>query len=107
MELHEQNTARAEEKRAPASETTNLPLTDEQKSFVKSNLPFVLTDEAPWLTLEECIRIRQNATEMEVSEALKNSQGYPSALEWRIRIMGKKCIPEDKSDVERVSLYCC
>ena len=104
-ELHEHNSARAEEKRFPESKTTNLPLKDEQKSFVKSNLPFVLTDEAPWLTLEKRIWIRQSATEEEVSEALKNPQGHPSALEWWIRIMGKTCIPGDKSDVERVSAY--
>lgn len=61
---------------------------------------FVLTDEAPWLTHEKLIRIRQNAIE-EVNKALKNPRGHPCALKWRIRIIGKKGSPEDKSDVER------
>lgn len=46
QDVHEQNPARAATPKAPEADTKELALTDEQKSFINSNLPAVMTREA-------------------------------------------------------------
>jgi len=72
-------------------------LTDEQKPFICSNP--VLAHDTVWLTPEECVWASQNTPD------------HLPSLEWRIKTLGKKFIPEDEIDDkitdETVSAYAC
>ena len=78
-------------------------LSDEQESFITSNLPFVLTGEAPWLTPEEAQWIRHNSTSEAEKWVLQNPPGRPTLPEWRVKLTGKRLVLEDEVGDETVS----
>lgn len=103
QEVHKQITAKAAAQKEPEIGTKERALTNEQESFISSNLAAVMAREAPWLTPEQCTWIIQNATSEEVRWAIRNSPGHPPFTEWRNKILEKRLISKNETGDDTVA----
>lgn len=87
-EAHPQSTARVEELKTSETQLKELSYTEEQQPLISSYLAATVEQEMSWLTPEECVW------------TLENPPGHPPTLEWRIKTMGGKLIPEEELDDE-------
>lgn len=103
--LTQKNPPMSDQEKASEITEGQTPLTDEQKRFINTNLPAVLAREASWLTPEEVLWIKQNATFEEKQEARQHPPGCPPIAELRAKFMGKRLIAEDGTSDENVSIW--
>ena len=98
----EANKAKRSKAEIDEDEQKAAALTDEQKTFVERNVPFVVARETQHLTEEECSFVKENATAEEKWWAGQNPPGVPPILELRKRLMGKRLVGEEENGDETV-----